>query len=282
MRALLLVLDSVGAGNAPDAADFGDEGEVIAVERLYEICRIARKRADAYRIGRVIARPFVGSARSGFTRTANRHDFSMTPPLTVLVAIAEAGLPVVGVGKTGDLFAGSGVTESFPTRSNADGMDKTRAAWQAMRDGLVFTNLVDFDTEYGHRRDAEGYARALVEFDRWLARFLPSVRDDDLLIITADHGNDPTYKGTDHTREEVPLLVKHGGRAKDLGLRRTFADVAATLAEFLRAPGGWPVGESFIARGVRAKDGRPPDAPHIRTPVLDPSVKTDPRSRPRV
>jgi phosphopentomutase len=206
----------------------------------------------------------------------------MTPPRTVLDAINEAGLPVVGVGKTWDLFGGSGITESLPTKSNADGMDKTQAAWREMRQGLVFTNLVDFDTDYGHRRDAPGYARALVEFDRWLGEFLPAMREEDLLIITADHGNDPTYKGTDHTREQVPLLVVHGGRAKDLGLRRTFADVAATLAEFLRVPDGWPVGESVVGRGVRPKDSRPPDVPHFRTPLLDPSAKADPRSRPRV
>jgi phosphopentomutase len=209
--------------------------QVIPVDRLYEICRIARRHADAHRIGRVIARPFVGQA-GAFVRTSRRHDFSMLPPRTVLDDINEAGLPVRAIGKVADLFAGRGMTESHPTESSAQGMARTAEIWSAADRGLIFTNLVDFDTLFGHRRDVAGYAAALLEFDHWLAGFLPSVREDDLLIITADHGNDPTFGGTDHTREQVPLLLCHGGRRTDLGVRETFSDVAATLAEYFDLP----------------------------------------------
>jgi phosphopentomutase len=218
--------------------------QVIPVERLYEICRIARKHADAYRIGRVIARPFVGEP-GNFTRTARRHDFSMPPPRTVLNALSEAGTAVKSIGKISDLFAGSGIAESHPTECNAEGMRATAEIWRDTRQGLIFTNLVDFDTMFGHRRDVEGYAAALAEFDRWLADFLPLVTDDDLFIVTADHGNDPTFRGTDHTRERVPLMMKFRGRTGDLGVRGTFADVAATLLRFFEI-GHWPVGRSLL------------------------------------
>ena len=217
--------------------------EVIPIERLYEICRIARHHADAYRIGRVIARPFVGEP-GAFVRTSRRHDFSMRPPPTVLNTIAESGIPVKSIGKTVDLFAGEGITESHPTESNADGMNKIDQVWNQTTDGLVFANLVDFDAVFGHRRDPAGYANALREFDGWLADFLPNVSPDDLLMITADHGNDPTFKGTDHTREQVPLLVRFDGRSDPVGPRDTFADVAATLAAFFdceQPPTGTPV-----------------------------------------
>ncbi|HWE93537.1 MAG TPA: phosphopentomutase [Tepidisphaeraceae bacterium] len=205
--------------------------ERFPVGRLYEICRVARRLADAYRIGRVIARPFVGTAGT-FVRTGGRHDFSMHPPGTVLDAISEAGIPVTGIGKISDLFDGAGISASYPTADNDEGMREIADIWRRTREGLVFANLVDFDAVYGHRRDAEGYARALAEFDRWLGEFLPRCREDDLLVITADHGNDPTFRGTDHTREEVPVLVGHRALAGDLGCRDTFADVAATLALF--------------------------------------------------
>jgi phosphopentomutase len=236
--------------------------DVIPTERLYAICRTARRHADAYRIGRVIARPFVGSD-GAFRRTAGRHDFSMAPPRNLLDALADAGIPTLGVGKTGDLFAGRGLSESHPTGSNAAGMEKTAALWDRLDDGLLFTNLVDFDMLYGHRRDADGFARALAELDDWLCDFLPRCRPDDLFVITADHGNDPTFRGTDHTREEVPLLVHHAGRAVDLGIRETFADAAATLAEHLGVanPGA---GRSFL--GER---GEGPDRP--TAPRADPS-----------
>lgn len=217
---------------------------VIPVERLYALCEIARRHADAWRIGRVIARPFIGEPGS-FRRTPRRHDFAMRPPPTVLDALGGAGLPVIGIGKTADLFAGQGFTRSRPTASNADGMRAIAEVWEATREGLVFANLVDFDTEYGHRRDPQGYARALAEFDAWLAGFLPGCAPEDLLIVTADHGNDPTHRGTDHTREEVPLLLCHAGRRDPLGMRDGFGDVAATLAAFHGI--AWAGGRSCLA-----------------------------------
>lgn len=219
--------------------------EMIPVERLYAICEVARRHADKWRIGRVIARPFQGRP-GAFTRTPRRHDFSMRPPPTVLNAISSAGLPVKAIGKTADLFAGQGITEAHPTESNEDGMRLTEAVWHRTDSGLVFTNLVDFDTVYGHRRDAAGYAQALQAFDAWFGGFMPRCRPEDLVIITADHGNDPTFRGTDHTREEVPLIVLHRGRRDWLGTRESFTDVAASLAEFFGIE-RWPVGRSFLA-----------------------------------
>jgi phosphopentomutase len=216
---------------------------ILPLARLHAMCEAARRHADAWRIGRVIARPFEGGP-GAFRRTAGRHDFSMRPPPTVLDALSAASLPVIGIGKTGDLFAGQGLSASHPTASNAEGMARTAALWPDVRSGLLFTNLVDFDTLFGHRRDAAGYAAALAAFDAWLATFLPSVGDDDLLILTADHGNDPTFRGTDHTREEVPLLVRHRGRADPLGTRDGFADVGATLAGHFGVPS--PAGRSFL------------------------------------
>ncbi|MBV1798401.1 phosphopentomutase [Siccirubricoccus sp. G192] len=219
--------------------------EVVPIGRLYAICEVARRHADAWGVGRVIARPFIGGP-GAFTRTPRRHDFSMRPPPTVLDAISAAGLPVKSIGKVADLFAGQGITEAHPTESNAEGMRLTRAVWRDTEAGLVFTNLVDFDTVYGHRRDAAGYAGALLEFDAWLGGFLPDCEEDDLIIITADHGNDPTFRGTDHTREEVPLIVLHKSRRDALGTRASFADIAASLAEFFGV-GPWRTGTSFLA-----------------------------------
>jgi phosphopentomutase len=221
--------------------------EVISVPRLYEICTIARRQSDGYRIGRVIARPFDGTPGK-FRRTARRHDFSMKPPRTVLNAIGEAGIAVSAVGKISDIFAGEGVTESHPTSSNAEGMATIAELWSKTKRGLVFANLVDFDMLHGHRRDADGYAKALIEFDEWLGRFIDEISRDDLVIITADHGNDPTFRGTDHTREQVPLMVMHRGEERDLGIRSTFADVAASLADFFQLPDPWPAGCSFLQR----------------------------------
>jgi phosphopentomutase len=219
---------------------------VIPLKRLYEICRIARRHCDPYRIGRVIARPFLGEV-GAFERTAGRHDFSMVPPTTILNAISDAGFAVHAVGKTADIFADSGITDSTPTTGNADGMRVLSELWQEFDSGLIFANLVDFDSVYGHRRNVAGYADALEEFDRWLGAFLQTVDEDDFIIITADHGNDPTWRGTDHTREEVPLLVLHSGRTAPLGTRHTYADVAATLGEFFEL-GGWSPGKSFLRR----------------------------------
>lgn len=217
---------------------------VMPLKRLYEICRIARRHAEPYRIGRVIARPFLGEP-GAFKRTAGRHDFSMVPPPTVLNAISDAGLTVHGIGKIADIFANSGITDSTPTASNEEGMNVIDHVWQRFDSGLVFANLVDFDMLFGHRRDAAGYANALEAFDRWLGDFLAHVDEDDLVIITADHGNDPTWHGTDHTREEVPLIVLHEGKIGPLGTRRTYADVAATLADYFEV-GSWSTGSSFL------------------------------------
>lgn len=220
--------------------------KIVPRKRLYEICRIARRHSDAFRIGRVIARPFIGEPGK-FERTSGRHDFAMVPPNTVLHAIAETGMRVEGVGKINDIFAGSGITHSNPTATNVEGLTAIDQLWADGADGLIFANLVDFDMLYGHRRDVAGYAKALWNFDTWLAGFLPRCDEEDLLIITADHGNDPTWRGTDHTREEVPLMVFYGGLSLALGTRSTFADVAATLAQFFRLRQKWPVGESFIS-----------------------------------
>jgi len=223
--------------------------DVVPVERLYEVCRVARSLADAYRIGRVIARPFIGAA-GAWVRTAHRHDFSMDPPRTVLDGLREAGVPTRSIGKVWDLFNGRGLTEGSPTGSNQEGMERTLDRWLNKAAGLVFTNLVDFDTLYGHRRDVYGYARALVEFDAWLKQLLPHCsREGDLVIVTADHGNDPTFRGTDHTREEVPVLMLGGAGAQPLGVRGSFADVGATLAAWFGVAGVGR-GESMLGVGT--------------------------------
>jgi len=207
--------------------------EVISVDRLYDLCGIARRILDPFRICRVIARPFVGDGADGFRRTAGRRDFSLEPNGTTLLdRMAAAGLEVYGIGKIRDIFAGRGITSAVGSSSNADGMGKTLQALSLVEKGMIFTNLVDFDTLFGHRLDAPGFGRALEEFDLWLPGFMTAMADGDLLIITADHGCDPTTSGTDHTREYVPLLCWHKEMAcgRALGLRWTFADVAATVA----------------------------------------------------
>lgn len=184
--------------------------ERYGLEKLWALCQRAREVLDrrGIRIGRVIARPFLGDSAADFKRTTNRHDYSLMPPETVLNRLQTAGVETIGVGKISDIFATSGISESHPTKSNADGMAVIERLWAEERDlpHLIFANLVDFDMLYGHRRDPGGYARCLREFDQWLGGFLPAVGAD-LLIITADHGNDPYHGGTDHTREQVPLLT---------------------------------------------------------------------------
>jgi phosphopentomutase len=210
--------------------------DIVPPEQLYEYCRIARKiLVGKHGVGRVIARPFVGTP-GNFTRTANRHDFSLEPPKqTLLDGLKAAGRDVIAVGKIKDIFAGRGITEFVYNKSNADGMAHTEYYVNQNFQGLCFVNLVDFDMNYGHRRDIDGYASALTEFDRWLAEFLPKLGEEDALIITADHGCDPGYTATtDHTREYVPLLVLGKGvKPVNLGTRQTFADVAATIADLL-------------------------------------------------
>ena len=207
--------------------------EVIPVEELYGICRKARELLQGeHGVGRVIARPFIGEWP--FTRTTNRHDFSLMPPKTMLNAISEAGLDVIGVGKISDIFAGSGLTESHPVKGNAAAMRKTMELVKQDFHGLCFVNLVDFDMLYGHRQDPDGYAAAVAEFDRWLPEFLQMVSDNDVIMLTADHGCDPSDQSTDHTREDVPLLVwGRQVRPIALGVRESFADVAATVCDLL-------------------------------------------------
>ena len=222
--------------------------DVVPPEQLYEYCRMARKiLRGKHGVGRVIARPFVGTS-GNYTRTANRHDFSLEPPgKTLLDAVKEAGLDSLAVGKIHDIFAGQGITEHVHTKSNDDGMAKTVAYADKDFHGLCFVNLVEFDSHYGHRRDAVGYARALNRFDLWLGEFINKLRPDDLLMITADHGCDPGYMATtDHTREYAPLLVL-GEKIKPVSLdtRASFADVAATVAELLDVDLETP-GRSFI------------------------------------
>ena len=216
--------------------------ESFGLERLYGLCRAAREVADAWRIGRVIARPFVG-ADGAWQRTANRRDFSLLPPRTVLNALQDGQIPTLGIGKISDIFAGRGLDDSIPTKNNAQGMATIARQWQS-RQGLLFANLVDFDMLFGHRRNLDGYAGALEAFDLWLGEFLPQIAAADLLLITADHGNDPTMPGTDHTRENVPVLALHGGQHIWLGKRSGFGEVAATLADYFGIE--WHAGESLL------------------------------------
>ena len=222
--------------------------EVVPLEKLYEYCHIAREMLKGkHGVGRVIARPFVGTGKGAFQRTANRHDYSLEPPKeTLLDAIKAAGLDAIAVGKIHDIFAGKGDTEYVYNKSNADGMN--HASNYAAKDfhGLCFVNLVDFDMVYGHRRNVDGYANALSEFDAWLGDFVKTLGEDDLVMITADHGCDPAYTATtDHTREYVPLLVLGKGvKPGNLGTRTSFADIAATVAELLDVELDTP-GQSF-------------------------------------
>ncbi len=211
--------------------------EIIPLDELYKMCDIAREiMMGDNAVARVIARPYVGTCKGQFERTANRRDYSLNPfENTVLDNIKESGLDVIGVGKIEDIFNGQGITEAIHTKSNMDGVDQTIEYMKKDNHGLIFTNLVDFDSKYGHRRDVEGYKKALEEFDCRIPEIIENMKDDDILIINADHGNDPTYKGTDHTREYIPLLV-YGKNVKegfDLGIRESFADIGATVADIL-------------------------------------------------
>lgn len=216
--------------------------EVIPVDALYAMCLRTREVCDDWLIGRVIARPFVGRPGT-FTRTTNRRDFSMQPPgKTALDILLEAGLDVTGVGKIENIFAGRGIARSLPSHGDAEGMALVRRELAAARRGLVFANLVDLDTLYGHRNDAAGYGAALEAFDAELGRLLDGLGPRDMLIVTADHGCDPAFPGTDHTREYVPLLVCSPGLpARPLGVRSTFADVGASVLDIfglkLEGPG---------------------------------------------
>ena len=211
--------------------------EIVPVEQLYEWCRIAREiLRGEHEVARVIARPFIGTP-GNFKRTPRRRDFSVPPPYpTLLDALTEAGLKVVTVGKVDDIFAGRGVTFAVHTSDNRDGMQQVETLTAQGDFDFLWCTLVDFDTVYGHRNNPQGFAQALREFDEWLGNFLPKLREGDLLIITADHGNDPTTPSTDHSREYVPLLIWTPSlrEGKPLGVRQTFADVAATIADWLK------------------------------------------------
>jgi len=209
--------------------------DIIPLEELYKICDYCRKLTldEPYKLGRIIARPFVGNTAGTFKRTSNRHDYALKPfGKTVMNYLKDANLDSIAIGKISDIFLGEGVTKSIRTTSNMDGMDKLITLLDEEFHGISFLNLVDFDAVYGHRRDPIGYGDALEEFDRRLLEVLEKLQEDDLLLITADHGNDPTYRGTDHTREFVPLLAysKRFKEGKDLGVRRSFADIGATIA----------------------------------------------------
>lgn len=223
--------------------------EIIPLNELYAMGRIVRDKVcvGQHAVGRVIVRPFTGTA-GNFTRTANRHDYSLLPPTTtVLDLVKNSGKAVIGVGKISDIFAGKGITASYPTKSNDHGMSILQSIVNAeATEGLIFVNLVEFDSVYGHRNDSRGYAYALQRLDGQLELLLPLLTETDLLILSADHGCDPTTAGTDHTREFVPLLVYNNGRqGENLGTRTSFADVAATIAEnFLLA--ALPYGKSFL------------------------------------
>ncbi len=223
--------------------------DVVPIEELYHICEIARKLTlnEKYMVGRVIARPFVGEP-GNFSRTANRHDYALKPfGRTVMNELKDADYDVIALGKITDIFDGEGITETVRTVDNDDGMEKLIQSMDQEFTGLIFLNLVDFDAKYGHRRDPKGYAEALEAFDQQLPQVIEKLRRDDLLIITADHGNDPTHHGTDHTREYVPLLVYHKGinAGHELPIRKTFADIGATIADNFKVTNP-AYGDSFL------------------------------------
>jgi phosphopentomutase len=222
--------------------------EVISVERLYEICTVARNLlVGEHAVGRVIARPFTGT-EGNFKRTDRRKDFSLRPVgKTVLDYAVESGLKVKAVGKIEDIFSGQGISEAVHTHNNSDGIDKTLDYMKTDFEGIIFTNLVDFDMIYGHRNDVRGYANALMEFDSRLPEILGLIKEEDMLIITADHGCDPTTPSTDHSREYVPVVLYGKGLKQGINLstRETFADVAATISEFFGLKGVLP-GKSFL------------------------------------
>jgi phosphopentomutase len=230
--------------------------DVVPLEELYRYCHIAREiLVGEVSVARVIARPFTGEPGS-FVRTPHRHDYSVEPPATYLDTLTAAGIPVIGVGKISDIFAGRGVRDSYPTVNNRDGIQRLRDLLAATReDAFIFVNLVDFDSQYGHRNDPAGYARALMEFDAALPGVMELMTADDLLIITADHGCDPTTPSTDHSREFVPLIAWSPGMRTgvSLGVRETFSDLGRTVADFLGVEAVLP-GTGFSAEIAAAQN----------------------------
>lgn len=222
--------------------------EIVPLDELYRGCEIARRLCDPLKVGRVIARPFIGSP-GAFERTEDRRDYAFTPEEPLITErLYDAGIPVYAVGKIEDIVAHRGITESIHSGNTRESQNVVEQFMKKEGDGFVFANFIDFDMLYGHRRDPEGYAKALQQTDTWLAGFLPALGDDDILILTADHGNDPTFKGTDHTREFVPLLVYGPNRpAENLGVRNGFFDIAQSLA-VLFGLDALPRGTSFFSR----------------------------------
>jgi phosphopentomutase len=223
--------------------------EAFGLERLYELCRISRRLCDPLNIGRVIARPFLGKTAPEFARTANRKDFSMPPlPGNLFARAAAAGREIVSIGKIGDIFAHRDTGRELKGKTNSDHVDLTiRALGKTTDGGLLFANLVDFDTEYGHRRDVPGYAACLEAFDARLSEIAAAMRPEDFCILTADHGNDPTWRGYDHTREHVPILAFGGGAVPGpIGARASLSDIAETVAHTLGLPAGTR-GKSWLA-----------------------------------
>ena len=212
--------------------------DIVPVEELYRYCKIAREILQGeHGVGRVIARPFIGTP-GNFTRTPRRHDFSLVPPLTMLNQLQEAGKEVLSVGKIKDIFAGSGIMDFVYTSGNEEGIERSLENMDREFEGLSFTNLVDYDMLYGHRNDVDGYAKALTYFDQRLPELLGKLRDDDLLMITADHGCDPSTPSTDHSREYTPFIMygKNAPAGKNFGTRKTFADIGATVLEYFGIP----------------------------------------------
>lgn len=221
--------------------------EIVPLEKLYDYCRIAREiLTGEHSVGRVIARPFEGKAPD-FSRTKNRHDFSLVPPENMLNHLKNAGKDVIAIGKINDIYAGSGVTEKYYTKSNEEGMAKTTEMLEKDFTGLCFTNLVDFDMLYGHRNNVDGYAKAYTEVDKWLGTFINKMKDDDIVMITADHGCDPATPSTDHSREYIPLLI-YGKNVNpvNLGIRETFSDIGKTIDDIFDLQNNLP-GKSFLS-----------------------------------
>lgn len=226
--------------------------EIIPLEELYRICEYARKitiENPEWMVGRIIARPFVGKSKDTFTRTTNRHDYALKPfGKTVLNSLKDAGYEVIAVGKINDIFNGEGITKSYKTISNRNGMDITIKLLKENFEGLCFVNLVDFDALYGHRRDLSGYANAIMEFDLQLHEFIKRMNEDDLLMVVADHGNDPIHHGTDHTREYTPLVIYHKNvKGGILPISKSFAVVGATIADNFKVEAP-TIGESILDR----------------------------------
>ena len=227
--------------------------ELYGLDEIYRVCQIARDitMKDEWRVGRVIARPFIGKTKDTFERTPNRHDYALAPTdVTVLDYLKEEGYDVISIGKINDIFNARGITKAIKSKSSHEGMLQTIDVAKSEFNGLCFTNLVDFDAKWGHRRDPEGYAKELVDFDLLLPELINSLKDDDVLIITADHGNDPTWSGSDHTREMIPVLIysKNYKEPKDLGVIESFATIGKTLTDIYDIDKHIKIGESLYVK----------------------------------